>query len=258
MKTCADCDTQCPDTAVTCSECGSLFPEMIGAGVVEPDDARAEPAVTSKIVDARSPETASANSVNVCRECGAVGDVTQRRCARCGSASLALRLKTEVAAGGPRKGKRLSAWARRPQVGVLDRDTPDVTKEFALTFLALAGFKLLVLSYIGGMLVFGRTGPAGLQPATFEWRFALAPVAFLNGFLAAVGAFWLYRASRVGALMLGTSFGLDVLLLAWLVGFNMANRLVIWPSAGPYITLALFCAYCAFEVFGKALRGNLR
>lgn len=256
MKTCEDCGTQSADTAVTCGECGSLFAEMIGAGLLEPDDDASERAIAAGAIAGGPLAQPAGNTVNVCRGCGAVNDTAQRRCMVCGSDQLVLKLRNEAAVAA-RPGRRLSAWARRPRVGVLDANAPDMTMDFALTFLALGAVKMLILAYVGGMLAFGRTGPNGLQLITYNWRFVLAPIAFVDGFFAGAGAFGLYRTRRFGAWMLAFSFVLDVLLLGWLVVFAYTDRLIIWPGPGPFVAVALFCIFCASEVVAKAIRGNL-
>jgi ribosomal protein L40E len=263
MKTCEDCGTKCADRAVTCSECGSLFPEMIGVAPAEPDEYAADPDVSDPALEpvalaADEPQPQpTPNSVNVCRACGAINDALQRRCSACGSNQLSLKMRDEPGVTA-RRGRRLTAWSRRPRVGVLDANAPDMTMDFALTFLALGAVKMLMLAYLGGMLAFGRTGPNGLQLLTYNWRFVLAPVAFTDGFFAGAGAFGLYRTRKVGAWLLAFSFALDVLLLGWLVVVSYTDRLVVWPGPGPYVALAFFCIFCAAEVVSKAVRGNLR
>lgn len=249
MKVCPDCGTSTTSDAVTCAECGSLFDDQIG---VATDDAEAAP---EEAVAAPAPPS---GAINVCQSCGAMSPLDARRCARCGSNKLALRLK-ESASGGARKGRRaLSAWDRRPRVGAIDADVPDVTRAFIWMFVAIGGVKMLALAYLSGALLFGRVGPGGLQYFTYVWRYPLAIGMFLDGFLAAAGCLGLYLTRRYGAILLTASFVLDVVLLGWLLFAIYTSRVVIWPGIGPYIFMTFVCAVCGFEAAMKALRGNLR
>jgi hypothetical protein len=131
---------------------------------------------------------------------------------------------------------------------------PDLTTDFAYVYFAIGIFKLLLNTLLAAMLVFGRVGPGGLQYTTFVWRYPVGVTLFLDAFLAALGGFGLITTKRYGPVLLAISFGLDVLLLGWLVYNIVTDRLVVWPDSGPYVFLAFFCTFCLVENIIKARR----
>jgi ribosomal protein L40E len=265
MKECPDCGAANAPEAVTCSECGSLFADQIGVEarrLITSEDFSdlsemfgADTALPPSAAEPAPEPDAARAAVSVCRSCGALGVASQTRCASCGSKSIALQLAPTAPA---RTGRFLSAWDRRPKVGVLDADAPELSKSEASVYLALGALKLVVETYLAGVLVFGRIGPYGLQYATYVWRYPLGVTLFVDAFLSGFGAWALFNARRYGATLLSTAFALDVVLLGWLVFHIATERIVVWPASGPYVFVALVCLYCAADAANKALRGNLR
>ncbi len=255
MKECPDCGASSPDMSVTCQECGSLFADQIGIEIRRRPE-NVEPIEIAGLSTAGgAPQPSSA--VSVCRVCGATGPASHQRCAVCGSDDVVLQLAASTTAA--RKSKRyLSAWDRRPRVGVLDVGAPDVSIPFAYTYFAIGVFKLLLGSLLGATMLFGRVGPSGLQYTTYVWRFPLAAVLFLDAFSGALGGYGLLNVKRYGAILLAVSFLLDITLIAWMVTNMMSGRIVVWPDPGPYIFLGFICLYCCFETTGKAVTGNLK
>lgn len=254
MKHCDDCGASSPDTAVTCAECGSLFPDQIGIDLRGPSKVSDfdDLALTS-FAPSPSPSPES-KAVSVCRVCGAKGLATQRRCVVCGSDQVAIQLASSARQIGRRK--FLSAWDRRPRVGVLDAGVPDISPPYAYTFFSIGVFKLLLETWLAASLVMGDIGPEGLQYATYLWRYPLAGVLTLDAFLAAYGGYALIGAKRYGAALLSVSFALDALLVIWLVICIHFGYLVLWPESGPYLFLIFVCLACMVDTGRRALKGD--
>lgn len=236
MKTCPDCEAENPDAAVTCSECGSLFAEMIGSS----------PEPTFSAAEAPAPRT------RVCSSCGAKS--TGERCPLCGS--RALLDGTTGATPGRARGHASRTWRSRPRNAQFDHDFPDVPHYTLMALATVAVLKAFVEVPLGASLVSGEISYGGTSATTLAWRFALGPVLFLAALAGGGGAYATYYVKRFGVVLLGLSFALDALLFTWLLVFMALGSLDVFPGYGPYVFFLLACVTCATMLFRIARNSN--
>jgi hypothetical protein len=270
-KQCEDCGRRNFDSAVTCVECGSLFPDMVGrldpdeAGELADDqsnelgpgsvlDASDAPRLQTEATTRSAARSTAPDLAFVrCADCKHVMEIGPQRCKRCGSRRLEqLVMSGASAATRPwavrqhfRRGRDFATEAEFPTIGLAE-------------VLALAGtavLKLLVEIPLGVAILLSAEGPGGVGPTTFQWRYPLGSVLLLSATTGAVGAYGLFYLERFGPIVLSTSFALDSILVLWLVIFMLMGEYGFWPGTGPYFFLFLVCVVLSIWV-GTFARGN--
>jgi hypothetical protein len=270
-KQCEDCGRKNFDSAVTCVECGSLFPDMVGRLVpVEADEIDEEQAShldESAILEASEaaslqtepPTKSSARTAGPelafvrCADCKHVMEIGPTRCKQCGSRRLEP-LATSSAQGGSR------SWAmrrhfRRGRDFATEAEFPTIGLGEVLGLAGSAFVKLLVEIPLGVAILVSAEGPGGVGPITYLWRYPLGILLLTSATAGAVGAYGLFYLEKFGPILMSISFGLDSLLVLWLVVFMLLGEYGFWPGTGPYFFLFLICIALSVWVGGFA-RGN--
>jgi hypothetical protein len=267
-KQCEDCGRRNFDSAVTCVECGSLFPDMVGRLVdddLEPQDdpptlgIGGEPAPEASLAHAAgtSHATAAAAAPGIvmvrCGDCKLVMESGPLRCKRCGSRKL-----DEIDGDSPTGAVR--GWASRRNLrfgreSSVDGEFPTIGLAEVLALGGVAILKLLLEIPLGVAILLSALGPGGVGPTTYAWRYPLGALLLGSATAGAVGAYGLFYLERFGPILLCVSFAFDALLVAWLVVQMMVGELAFWPGAGPYFVLFLLCVILSYLV-GRLAAGN--
>jgi hypothetical protein len=265
-KQCDDCGRRNFDSAVTCVECGSLFPEMVGRLVedepeglfglgegfeedVSPGDGNLAPAQSAATATARAPSTLEFTR---CGDCKLVMEAGPSRCKRCGSRRLEALASTGPAA--------LRAWAARQHIRrgrdrSPDTEFPTVGLGEVLGLATAAVVKLFVEIPLGVAILLSAMGPGGVTATTYAWRYPLGIVLLASATSGAVGAYGLFYLERFGPILLSISFALDALLVFWLVVHMLFGLYDFWPGTGPYFLLFLVCSILSVAV-GRLATGH--
>lgn len=270
-KQCEDCGRKNFDSAVTCVECGSLFPDMVGRLVADNDDEfdgdQPDEMSASSVLEASDvpnlqtrPTAQSAARATTgdlkfvrCGDCKHVMEVGPSRCNRCGSRRL-----EPLAASDASTAKR--PWAvrqhfRRGRDIATEEEFPTIGLGEVLALAGTAVLKLLVEIPLGVAILLSAEGPGGVGPTTFQWRFPLGILLLSSATTGAVGAYGLFYLERFGPIALSIAYGLDSLLVLWLVIFMLLGEYDFWPGTGPYFVLFLCCVILSIWV-GSFARGN--